>query len=120
MKKKLLLALSLLTGSPAAVLARTQADQDAVIRDAIMPDLPMVTADQGQIDTGFQTAIIFAGFVSLVFVVIGGYKYIISSGDPQKTQSAKNTILYAVIGLIISISAFTILRITIGAVDSGT
>ena len=42
-----------------------------------------------------------AGIVSAIFVVYGGISYITSSGDSNKLQKAKNTILYALIGLVI-------------------
>lgn len=42
-----------------------------------------------------------AGVVAAAFVVIGGIKYITSSGDSSKLQQAKNTIFYALIGLAI-------------------
>lgn len=46
--------------------------------------------------------------LSIIFVAIGGLKYALSSGDPQGAAKAKNTILYALIGLVIAISAFNI------------
>ncbi|MBQ6375532.1 hypothetical protein IJJ37_01190 [Candidatus Saccharibacteria bacterium] len=42
-----------------------------------------------------------AGVVALVFVVIGGIGYVTSAGDATKLQKSKNTILYALIGLVI-------------------
>lgn len=42
-----------------------------------------------------------AGVVSLIFIVIGGINYTTSAGDPSKIQKAKQTILYALIGLAI-------------------
>ncbi len=42
-----------------------------------------------------------AGVISAIFLVYGGISYITSSGDPNKTQKAKNTILYSLIGLAI-------------------
>lgn len=41
------------------------------------------------------------GVVAVVFVVVGGWGYITSAGDPGKLQKAKTTILYALIGLAI-------------------
>ncbi len=41
------------------------------------------------------------GIISVIMIIIGGLKYIMSTGDSQKVDSAKNTILYAVIGLVI-------------------
>lgn len=48
-----------------------------------------------------QWVVGIAGLVAVVFVVFGGISYITSSGDPQKTQQAKNIILYALIGLVL-------------------
>lgn len=60
--------------------------------------------------TGTVLPLVFGilGALSLLFVVIGGLRYTISSGDPQNTQKARETIIYALVGLFISISAFTI------------
>lgn len=62
--------------------------------------------------------IVFAisGVLSVLFVAIGGFKYTMSTGDPNSIQSAKNTILYALVGLVVSISAFTIVSLVIGKV----
>ncbi len=54
-----------------------------------------------------------AGSLAVLFVVIGGMRYVISRGDPQATAQAKNTILYALIGLIVTIFAFSIVRFVI-------
>lgn len=55
------------------------------------------------------------GVVSVVMIIIGGFRYIISSGDSGQIQSAKNTILYAVVGLVIVIFAQVIVRFVIGS-----
>jgi hypothetical protein len=47
----------------------------------------------------FLSALI--GTVAVVMVIVGGYKYITSGGDSSKVSSAKSTLLYAVIGLVI-------------------
>ena len=54
------------------------------------------------------------GVVSVVMIIVGGFRYIISSGDSGQIQSAKNTILYAVVGLIIVLFAQLIVRFVIG------
>lgn len=41
------------------------------------------------------------GVVSVIMVIFGGFKYITSAGDSSKVSSAKNTIIYALIGLVI-------------------
>ena len=54
-----------------------------------------------------------AGVVSVVFIVIGGIQYITSTGDPGKTKKAKDTILYALIGLIVCALSFAIVNFVI-------
>lgn len=44
---------------------------------------------------------IVVGVVSVIMIIIGGLKYITSSGDSNNVTSAKNTILYAIIGLVV-------------------
>lgn len=52
-----------------------------------------------------EIIIIITGVASIVVIMIGGFKYMTSTGDPNKTKSAKDTILYAVIGLVIAVMA---------------
>lgn len=50
------------------------------------------------------------GVVAVIMVIIGGFKYITSAGDSTNIASAKNTILYAIVGLIIVALAQVIVR----------
>lgn len=50
----------------------------------------------------------FAGLIATGFFVIGGLRYITSSGDPRHLEKAKRTILYSAIGLSITIAAFVL------------
>lgn len=49
-----------------------------------------------------------AGLVATGFFVIGGLRYITSSGDPRHLEQAKRTILYSAVGLSITIAAFVL------------
>ena len=42
------------------------------------------------------------GGIAVIMIIIGGFRYVISQGDSGSVTSAKNTILYAVIGLVIA------------------
>ena len=55
------------------------------------------------------------GVIAVVMIVISGVKYTTSQGDPGKVQSAKNTILYAIIGLVIALLAFAITNFILNA-----
>ncbi len=61
-----------------------------------------------------------AGLVAVIFIIIGGVKYMTSTGEPGKVQTAQKTILYAVIGLVICALAFVIVNFTINIIlDQG-
>jgi cytochrome bd-type quinol oxidase subunit 2 len=53
---------------------------------------------------------VVTGVISVFMMVIAGMKYILSAGDSSKTASAKNTIMYAAIGLGVAASAAAIVR----------
>jgi hypothetical protein len=45
--------------------------------------------------------LVFISMIAIIMLVVGGLKYITSAGDEDAAAAAKNTILYAVIGLIV-------------------
>ena len=57
-----------------------------------------------------------AGIIAVIVVIIAGINYSLSSGDPSTTASAKNAILYSVIGVGITASAIAITSYIIGKV----
>lgn len=59
------------------------------------------------------------GVVSVIMIIYGGFKYITSGGDSSNVTTAKNTILYAIIGLIIVALAQVIVRFVLGTATSG-
>ncbi|MCL2038550.1 hypothetical protein FWG86_01430 [Candidatus Saccharibacteria bacterium] len=67
-----------------------------------------------------QTLIFVACAVAFVFVIVGGIKYITSGGDEKKVASAKNTILYAIIGLVAALLAGVILNVVLSAIGINT
>ena len=64
----------------------------------------------GDIGTVFLSIIFGLGAIfTVIFLILGGIKFITSGGDPNKTASAKNSITYAVIGMILLILTFVIM-----------
>ena len=53
------------------------------------------------------------GILAVVMVIIGGVKYTTSGGDSGAVTSAKNTILYGIIGLVIAILAYAIVNFVV-------
>jgi len=66
-----------------------------------------------------NTFMYIAGIVSFVFVIIGGIRYIASDGEPTRVKAAKQTLLYAIIGLIITLIAAAIAGFVIRQVVGG-
>ena len=59
-----------------------------------------------------------AGIVAVIVSIVAGILYVTSSGDPAKVTKAKNTITYAVVGLVIILVAFTITGFVTGRFTS--
>ena len=67
--------------------------------------------------TRITNTILYAvGIISVVMLVYGGLRYIVSGGDSKKVTDAKNTIMYAIIGLIIAILSYAIVNFVISAI----
>lgn len=78
-----------------------------------MPDKSFIEAAQGYevieiVNRGFAYAIIVAGFLSIVFIFVGGISFILSGGAEEKIKQAVSTIRYAIIGLIVTVLAIVI------------
>ena len=58
------------------------------------------------------------GVVAVIMLIIGGIKYVISGGDAKKVTDAKNTVLYAIIGLAIAFFSYAIVNFVISALPS--
>lgn len=56
------------------------------------------------------------GYVSVVFIIIGGFNYMTSAGSPDGIARAKKTIMNAVIGLVLSIASVAIVQLVAGAI----
>ena len=61
-----------------------------------------------------NTLLYVLGAVAVIVIIVAGILYATSSGDPALITKAKNTLLYAVIGLIVAIMAYAIVNFVIG------
>jgi uncharacterized membrane protein YidH (DUF202 family) len=77
--------------------------------------LPKPSADSARLQTVLSTVFVITGAIALLIITIAGFRYTISHGDPRLIEQSKNAILYAVIGLVISITAFAIVNFVVGS-----
>jgi hypothetical protein len=55
------------------------------------------------------------GAVAVIMIIVGAFRYVLSGGDSGSVTSAKNTILYAVVGLIVAILAYAIVNFVVSS-----
>lgn len=107
------IAMAGVSGSASALTLREGAQ--AVQCDGCPSDL---FGDNGVFKQITNTILYIVGIVAVIMLIIGGIRYVISGGDAKKVTDAKNTILYAIIGLIICFLAFAIVNFVIAALPS--
>lgn len=60
-------------------------------------------------------ALYVLGIIAVIMIIVGAFRYVLSGGDAGSVTAAKNTILYAVVGLIVAILSFVIVNFVINA-----
>ncbi len=55
------------------------------------------------------------GAISVIMLIIGGIRYVVSGGDSSAVTAAKNTILYAIVGVVVAILAYAVVNFVIGS-----
>jgi hypothetical protein len=86
--------------------------QDKSTKLECKSDDPIVTT----ILKGVRLVDIAIGIVAVISIIIGGLRYILSRGDSGQIETAKNTILYAVIGLAVALSAQVIIAFALNRI----
>ncbi|HSX34598.1 MAG TPA: hypothetical protein VLF62_03055 [Candidatus Saccharimonadales bacterium] len=67
------------------------------------------------VSTGVNIFSTVIGIVAVIMIMVGGFKYITAGGDSGQISSAKTTIIYAIVGLIIVALAQSIVRFVLNA-----
>jgi hypothetical protein len=74
-------------------------------------------APNGIFATVSNTLIFLVGAVAVIFLIIGGLRYVVSQGDAKNIEAAKNTILYAIVGIVVAVISFALVQFVINALD---
>lgn len=81
--------------------------------------VPTVLFGDGSVFNTIINAILYiVGIICVIMLIIGGIRYATSSGDQTQVTGAKNTIMYAVIGLIVAILAYAIVNWVLITINS--
>lgn len=87
----------------------------AAVSNPTLTPLPR-PATSGWIKNVLEIVFSIIGALSLLVLVIAGFTFITSQGEPQKVSQARNAIIYAAAGLAVSILAVSIVGFVIGHV----
>jgi len=59
---------------------------------------------------------VIVGAIAVIMIIVGGFRYVISSGNDQAVSGAKNTIIFALVGLVIVALAQFVVHFVIGSI----
>ena len=108
----------------AACTTGSQGSSDNPLGEICPPaGIPTEASQVGTLITFFIKILIFAGFLmAFIWLLIGGINYITSNGEPNKTAAAQKKIVYAIVGLVVIILAFSILTLVekVFTLDAGS
>jgi trbC/VIRB2 family len=124
MKQKILIGLIALFSVMGLVSAVAQPAMANGFGDEINKGLEQVGGKQTAsandvIKTIINALLFFIGVVAVIMIIWAGIQYTTSAGDSNKVATAKNTIVYAVIGLIVAIFAYAIVNFVVSTFNTG-
>lgn len=96
------------------VSAQIKEGIDAVATDDLKNKT--ISSPGGLIATIGNILLWLVGILSVIFLIWGGIRYITSAGDANKVTAAKNTIVYAIVGLVVAIFAYALVNFVIANV----
>ena len=108
------LALGVSAVAPVAdTFAFDQGLKDGAVASQGKDQPPELFADGGVFQTITNVLLFIIGAISVIMLIIGGIRYVVSGGDSSAVTSAKNTILYAVVGIVVAILAYALVNFVI-------
>lgn len=111
----LALGLSIFTGDvqPVAAFDRSINEGVDAARGESQPD--SLFEEGGIFRTVTNILLFIIGAVAVIMLIIGGIRYVVSGGDQSAVTGAKNTILYAIVGIVVAILAYAAVEFVTGA-----
>lgn len=81
-----------------------------------IPKPELTSGPDSTIANGLRLTFAIAGGIALIVIALAGFRFVIANGDPQSIAKAKNTIIYASLGLIICLVGYSIITFVINRV----
>jgi hypothetical protein len=77
-------------------------------------------APGGIFQTISRILIFIVGAVAVIMLIIGGLRYVLSAGDAKNVTAAKDTILYAIIGIVVALLSFALVQFVVTSLGNTT
>jgi hypothetical protein len=77
-------------------------------------NIPKVSLNAATVGAILTAVFTLVGGLATLFLLVGAVRYVTSNGDQGQLTQAKNTILYAIVGIVVSLSAFAIVQFVVG------
>lgn len=108
-------SVTLMAGGMIALPANAASDTSGGLRGGIQTtktdDMPEdLTGSDGIINTVINTMLFIVGILSVIMIIYAGIRYATAHGDKGQVESAKNTLIYAIVGLVVSILAYALVN----------
>ena len=81
----------------------------------ITPNGTSTTNLQTYVQTIINVLLSLIGVVAVIMLIYGGFRYVLSGGNEKSTKDARDTILFAIIGIVVAVLAFAIVNFVLGA-----
>lgn len=75
--------------------------------------IPHPAANDGTITKVLDIVFSFSGGIAVLIIVVAGFRYILAHGDPNATAQAKMAIIYALVGLVVVMTAYSIVAFVV-------
>ena len=91
------------------------------VQAALGNGMPTELIGDGSVFTVIVNTMLFIiGAVAVVMVIFGGFRYVVSGGNAANVTAAKNTILYAIVGVIVALLSYAIIEFVLASLDVGS
>ena len=74
----------------------------------------------GIFTTATNMLLFIIGALSVIMIIVGGIRYVVSGGNSSQVTAAKNTILYAIVGLVVAFLAYAAINFLLGSLTSNS
>jgi hypothetical protein len=78
-----------------------------------------LTGPAGLIYNIINIMLLVGGAIAVLFIIIGGFQYITSAGNEEQAEKGRNTLVNAVIGIVLILLSYVIINVVVNAVTSG-